>query len=238
MMLRRALLSCGIVSSVLYVATDVLAARRFPGYRYTDYSISEEIAVEAPTRRLWVWLGIPDSVLVTALGMGVWASAGRKRRAGRITGVALVGYSAASMAGLFLAPLLAPRGVPAPEPEGTRRARRHMLATAVINLLLLLAMGFGATVRGKWFRAYTYATMTTLLVFGSLAGVYVPRLASDRPTPGLGVVERVNVYATMLWLATLPITLWGDQRPSASRGTDKPSVILERIQRALQRGLQ
>ena len=58
-MLRKILLGCGIVSSVLYVATDVIASRRFPGYRYRDYSISEEIAVAAPTRRLWVAVNIP-----------------------------------------------------------------------------------------------------------------------------------------------------------------------------------
>jgi hypothetical protein len=34
-MVRRILLICGIVSSVLYIAVDILATLRYPGYRYT-----------------------------------------------------------------------------------------------------------------------------------------------------------------------------------------------------------
>lgn len=50
-MLCKIVLGCGIVSPALYVATDILAARRFPGYRYTEYSSSEQIAGAAPMSR-------------------------------------------------------------------------------------------------------------------------------------------------------------------------------------------
>ena len=33
---RKALLGCGVASSVLYVVTDVIASRRYPGYSYTN----------------------------------------------------------------------------------------------------------------------------------------------------------------------------------------------------------
>lgn len=208
-MLRKILLGCGIVSSVLYVATDVIASRRFPGYRYRDYSISEEIAVAAPTRRLWVAVNIPYNLLAAALGVGVWASAAASHtpRAARVTATALIGYAASSLTSGFLFPLLTPRGVRTPKREGARRARQHMLATGVINLFFLLSMGFGAALLGKRFRYYTYATMATLAVFGALSGPYVPRLAANRTTPGLGIVERINVYASMLWLAVLAVGL-------------------------------
>ena len=35
-MLRKILLGCGVVSSVLYVAVDVLGTLRYPGYSYTE----------------------------------------------------------------------------------------------------------------------------------------------------------------------------------------------------------
>lgn len=220
-MLRKLLLSCGIVSSALYVATDILAARRFPGYRYTEYSISEQIAEALPTRRLWVVEAIPGSLLVAAFGAGVWASAaasGRKQRATHVTGAALVGYAVSSMAGAFLFPLLTPRGMPSPEPQGTQRVHQHELATAAINLFFLLSMGFGAMLLGKRFRYYTYGTIASLLVFGGLSALYIPRLAANRPTPGLGIVERLNVYASMLWMATLAIGLWrAEDRAAAQR---------------------
>jgi uncharacterized protein DUF998 len=235
-MLRKILLGCGIVSSALYVATDILAARRFPGYRYTEYSISEQIAEAAPTRRLWVAMTIPSGLLVAAMGAGVWASApGRKRRAARATGAALIGYAASSVAGGLLFPLPAPRGMPSPEPQGAQRARQHVLVTAVINVFFLLSMGFGATLLGKRFRYYTYGTMATLSGFGALAGSYIPRLAADRPTPGLGIVERINVYASMLWLAALPAGLLRGQGPSAARGRGRPAGIWRRVRQVWQR---
>jgi hypothetical protein len=40
-MVRRILLVCGVVSSVLYVVVDVLGTLRYPGYRYTEQQFSE-----------------------------------------------------------------------------------------------------------------------------------------------------------------------------------------------------
>jgi hypothetical protein len=48
-MARKVLLVCGILSSLLYVATDILGAMRFEGYSYTSQSISELMAVGAPS---------------------------------------------------------------------------------------------------------------------------------------------------------------------------------------------
>ena len=46
----RLLLSCGLVSSLLYVATDICAALGWHGYDYTAQAISEYGAIGAPTR--------------------------------------------------------------------------------------------------------------------------------------------------------------------------------------------
>jgi len=40
-MVRKLLLICGILSSLLYVGTDILAAMLYEGYSYTSQSISE-----------------------------------------------------------------------------------------------------------------------------------------------------------------------------------------------------
>jgi hypothetical protein len=92
-MVRKILLGCSIVSSVLYVASDILVSWSDPNYSYRDQSFSELLAPGSPTRPLLlVLLAIPYGVLVTAFGVGVWASVGR-RRAGRIAGALLVGYA-------------------------------------------------------------------------------------------------------------------------------------------------
>src|SRR5215204_7407816 len=102
---RKILLGCGIVSSVLYVVTDLLGSRRYPGYSYADQAFSGLTAQGAPTRDFMVALnGIPYTLLVAAFAVGVWTSAG-PRRAARITGAMLLGYAAFGFAAGVLFPM-------------------------------------------------------------------------------------------------------------------------------------
>lgn len=216
--LHQCLLGCGMISSVLYIVVDVLGARRYTGYHYRDQEFSELTAQGSPTRPFMVALNVlPYDVLVAASGAGIWASgrsAGsvRQQRAARLSAAGLIGYAAAGVAGGGIFPM-AVRGT-----KGTLRNLMHIPATAVMSLFLLVAMGFAATLRGTWFRMYTYGTMATLLVFGVLTSLQGGRLATNQPTPWMGITERVNIYASMLWLAVLPAALWRVQashRPSA-----------------------
>ena len=52
-MLRKALLVCGILSSLLYVAMTVFVAMRWEGHSSASQTISELSAIGAPTRSLW-----------------------------------------------------------------------------------------------------------------------------------------------------------------------------------------
>jgi hypothetical protein len=81
MMVRKLLLSCGPISSVLYlVAIDVIAPLRRPScHNFTSQMVSELMAVGAPTRNLLIWLFTPYNLLVFAFAAGVWASAQRRR---------------------------------------------------------------------------------------------------------------------------------------------------------------
>ena len=57
-MARRLLLCCGIISSLLYVAMNVFVAMQWKDYSSTSQTVSELSAIGAPTRSLWVALGI------------------------------------------------------------------------------------------------------------------------------------------------------------------------------------
>jgi hypothetical protein len=46
-----------------------------------------------------------------------------------------------------------------------------------------------------------------LLVSGSLTFLYAPRLAANLPTPGMGLVERIDVGSYLLWVAVLAVLL-------------------------------
>src|SRR5215217_2757557 len=209
-MVRKILLICGIASSVLYVASDILISWWDPNYSYRDQSFSELLAPGSLTRPLvLVSLAIPYGVLVTAFGVGVWASASR-RRAGRTTGALLVGYAViGALTGVFLS---APTREVLEAGEETWRNRMHLPGTAVSVLCILLAIGFGSTLLGRRFRYYSYASILAILVFGVLTSLQVDQMEANQPTPWMGIVERGNVYAIMLWVAVLAIGLLRTQK--------------------------
>jgi hypothetical protein len=104
-MLRRILLVCGVVSSVLYVVVDVLGTLRYPGYRYTEQQFGDLTASGSPMRPLMLALSvIPYNLLVAAFAVGIWVSAPQKR-VGTITGAMLLGYAAFGMPGGWLTPM-------------------------------------------------------------------------------------------------------------------------------------
>jgi Protein of unknown function (DUF998) len=202
-MVRRILLGCGIVSSVLYIAVDVLGTLRYPGYRYTEQQFSELTAAGSPVRSFMVGLSvIPYTLLVAAFAVGVWIST-RPKRAGLNTAAMLLGYAAFGMVGGWFTPMNTREALAAGE-RGLRNAM-HVPMTAVMSLFMLLAMGFGATLLGKRFRYYSYATIAILIVFGVLTSLQAGKMVADEPTPLMGLTERINIYATMLWVTVLAI---------------------------------
>jgi hypothetical protein len=202
-MARKAFLVCGILSSLLYVAMTVFSAMQWESYSSASQTISELSAIGAPTRPLWVLLGIFYTLLVTSFGWGVWKSAGRNR-ALRIVGGLIVAYGALGtlwpFAPMHIRETLAAGG-------STLSDTMHIVLGSVTVLLMLLAIGFGATAFGKRFRLYSIASMVILVVFGALTFLDAPRLAANLPTPWLGVWERINLGVFLLWIAVLAIVL-------------------------------
>jgi hypothetical protein len=215
-MLRKVLLICGILASLLYVGMDIVAAMRWEGYSYTDQTVSELFAIGAPTRPFVITLMLTYSVLIIGFGWGVWGSA-RGKLALRVVGGLLIGREVLGIVGTLFFPIhlrevLAAGG-------GTPTDIMHGLITMVGGLFYLLAMGFGAMAFGKRFRLYSIGTILVLIVFGVLAGLDQPQLAANLPTPWMGVWERINIVATMLWITVLAITLW---RTPATEAAGKP----------------
>ena len=69
-MARKALLACGIASSLLYVTMTALLASQWPEYDSWSQTISELSAVDAPTRPMWVLPGAAYTVLVALFAWG------------------------------------------------------------------------------------------------------------------------------------------------------------------------
>jgi hypothetical protein len=197
---QKTLLLCGIISSLVYVTVDLLAAMSYEGYSYTSQTVSELIAIGAPTRAVVASLMVTYGLLIFAFAAGVWRSAG-ENHALRFVAAGLIGKEVlGSIVTLFFP--IHMRGI-----EGTFSDTMHGLLTLVGSVCYLVAMGFGAAAFGKRFRLYSLATILILVTFGVLAGQEIPRLTANLPTPWLGVWERINIFAAMLWIAVLAIAL-------------------------------
>jgi hypothetical protein len=200
-MTRRVLLIGGVVSALLYAAMLVLVPMGWPGYSSATQTVSELSAIDAPTRSLWLRLGVAWGLLYAGFGWAVWRSAG-ERRALRLSGAVIL---AAAVIGLAWPPMhqrevLAAGG-------GSLTDTLHLVWTAVNGVLTLLAMGLVAAASGKRLRLYSIATMVGLLGAGALTSVDAPRVQTNLPTPWMGVWERINIGAWLLWVAVLAIVL-------------------------------
>jgi len=194
---RSALQLCGVLSSLVYIAANVVGAIVWRDYSSYSQTISELSAIGAPSRSAWLPFGIAYDVLVVAFGIGVWRSA-RDRRSMRVTGAMLIAIGAI---GAFWPPMHM-RGQ-----LGTLTDTLHVVWASVVSVMIMLAVGFGAAALGKWFRRYSIATIVAMLLFGTGTFLYAPAVGANLPTPGLGVIERANLGAYLLWVCVLAVTL-------------------------------
>jgi hypothetical protein len=87
---KRILLICGILSSLLY--TSMIFGIQFQGYSITSQTVSELSAIGAPTRSLWVTLGIAYQVFIFAFAFGVWLSASQNKALRIVACLMLLNY--------------------------------------------------------------------------------------------------------------------------------------------------
>jgi hypothetical membrane protein len=64
---RKVLLACGILASLVYVAANIFAALRYDGYSTVNQAVSELSAIDAPSRPLMVTFLLVFGVLSLAL---------------------------------------------------------------------------------------------------------------------------------------------------------------------------
>lgn len=205
---RKELLVCGILSSVLYVIANVVTAMLYKGYTPASQAVSELSAIGAPTRSLWVSLLLMYSLLLIAFGFGVEQSAAGNRHLRLVGGL----FIANAVIGLFWPPMhqrevLAMGG-------GTQTDTLHIVFTAIWGCFAMLTIGLGAMALGKRFRLYSIITLIFLVFFGVLTGIEGPKMEKNLPTPLIGVWERINIGVYMLWVVVLAILLLSWEKKS------------------------
>ena len=215
-MLRKALLACGILSSLLYAAMTTVIAMQWEGYDSAAQTISELSAIGAPTRAVWVVWSALYTGLVTAFGWGVLTS--RRVRALRWTGCLIVAYGCLGLlwpfAPMHLRETLAMGG-------GSTSDTMHIVLASVTVLMMLLAIVFAARVFGERFRRFSMASLIVLTVFGALTFAEAPRIDANLPTPWIGVWERINVGVFLLWIVVLATTPLRDRDTATLTGREQ-----------------
>lgn len=209
--LRKALLACSVLASVLYVTTSILGAMRWEGYNPIDQTMSELFAVGAPSKSFVDPLMIAYSILWIALGVGVWLSAGSKL-ALRIAAAGLIGKEVEGLIVQIFFPM-SMRGV-----EGPSHGPIHGVLTYLGVFCFITAMAAGSAAFGKRFRIYSLVTLLVSSGTAVIAGLTIPEMAADLPTPGMGVWERISIFSYLLWASVLAIGLL---RGQAARAQDE-----------------
>lgn len=213
---KRIMIFCGIISSVLYLGIDITASLHWKEfYDYTSQGFSELMAFEAPTRSFVLSSNILYNILIIVFGLFVRAIGGKKSSL-RITGILLFGYAIVGIITPAFFPVFL-RGV-----EITFRNRLHLPLTLIEVLFILSSMCFGAVSQGKRFRIYTAFSFVIMTVFAVWGGSFAPEVATNQPTPWLGVIERVNIYGYLLWVVVFALVLL---QGAANKGSVKHKSI-------------
>lgn len=203
----KILLLCGILSSLLYIGTDLLASWLYEGYSYTSQQISELAAIGAPTRLLWIAMTIIWAPLVVAFGTGVLLSA--RKLSLKWVGILLAIWSIIGLVWLFFP--MHQRGTVQSETDTL-----HILFAAVQVIVMVLFISLGAVaIRGS-FRVYSIITIIVLLSFGALVSTQASAIAVGQSTPFMGIVERVSVYSPIIWVLVLSTNLLRAEKKQVS----------------------
>jgi len=208
---QSGLLTCGLLSLVLYLGADLVGGVVYDGYSFTSQAVSELMAAGAPSEPVVDPIFLIYGVSVVAFGVGLCREGQRGRGALQLTGTFLAAYGAIGLLGPTMYEM-APRGTAPPEGDTP-----HIILTGVLVLLLLLSIAVGSTALGQRFRIYSVATLLTMVVLGAMTVPYGNRLAAGKPTPGLGIVERILIYTSLLWIGVLAAALLRERESTPDR---------------------
>lgn len=200
--MNKALLVSGIASSLWYVAINIFVPFSYEVYSLRSFTVSELSAIGAPTRILWVLVVTVYPLLFAAFGWGLIRMPEATRRL-KLIGSLIIGYC---IFNLYWPPMHM-RGTPP-----TLTDTFHIVWALITVLLMFVMMCIGIAALGKRFRVYTIAFLVVLLLFGALTFVEAPNIKTNGPTPNIGIWERINIGAFMLWVMVLSLNLLKDKR--------------------------
>jgi hypothetical protein len=202
------LLACGYGAAAVNVIQNIVTVALHPNYDWLSQTVSELSAVDAPTRPLWLVLSIPYGILMFLFGLGIWRIA-KGRNLLRIAAGAIL---LEMVIGAFWPPMHEREVIAAG--GGTLTDTLHIVFTAIWGVLMFVAI-ICAGIDGRgWFRWFSVVCLLVMIVFGIFTSGLAPAMTQNQPTPMMGVWERINIAAYLIWLAVLSAYLIGRNRRS------------------------
>jgi hypothetical protein len=196
---KKSLLACGVLGSLFYLVTDIIAGNIYPGYSFMAQTVSELFAIGAPTSQLVVILFSICSLLVFAFGFGIWILSGGNGKL-RALSLMILGNAIDSLILWNFFPIHM-RGI---QPGFTDM----MHSILAINPFVLVSVILGAIYFKNWFRFYSIATIFIMVACAIKSFSYVPIVIENGPTPWMGLTERISQYVHQVWLALLAVVLY------------------------------
>lgn len=195
---QQFLLSCGILASLLYLGTDLLASRLLKGYSFTAQSMSELSATGSPTRSVVVPLTLIASILLISFGIGVFRATGQALLPKVVSGL-IIGNAIAGLVGTIFFP--------------TRFGERPSFGSANVIIMFLsvvffiLAMVFGVVAFKSWFRILSLLIPTSYIILAALRLTSASASSGGKAVTLIGAQERTMGYSFLLWVLALAIYL-------------------------------
>jgi hypothetical protein len=195
------LLLCGIASVVLYITATLLGAYSWAEYSSYSQSVSELIAIDAPSASTVIPLFLLYSLLVFAFGAGIWILA-KENKTLKYVAFFIVAKEFVGVIATLFAPMHL-RGE-----ATTMTDTMHAVLTAIGVLLCMFpAIIMSAKAFGGWFRVFSIGIILIFLVCGTLAGMDGAKIAENLPTPYTGLWERINILSYFMWVIVLTFKL-------------------------------
>lgn len=211
--IRKGLLICGILSSVLYIAMNIFIPMMFAGYSSASQTVSELSAIGVPTRTLWVSLGVVYTLLIIAFASGILLIPTHNKKL-RITGILILAYGIISLLWPF-APMHQREALAMG--QGSFTDILHIVLAVITVCLMLAAVSFGAMSFGRPFGLYSITTIVILILFGIFTFRDSPSMEVNLPTPWIGIWERVSIGAYLVWIVVLNLLLVRNERDISTR---------------------
>jgi hypothetical protein len=194
---------------LLYVVINIIVPIRYPGYDIVSQTVSELSAIDSPTRSFWFILCIFYSLLFMAFGIGIWLSANGNRKL-QIAGAVVV---LDTFLGLFWPPMHRREVIAAG--GGTMTDVLHIVWAFIHLGMMLLMIIYGAAAFGKKFRIFSVVIVLIFIVFGILTSKEGTGIEAGLPTPNVGIWERINIGAYMVWVVVFAMMLLNrNKRPA------------------------